>query len=134
MSNQLLRIGRLAAQTGVSPRTVDYYTALGLLTPSARTEGNFRLYPPEAAERIVMIRNLETHGFSLEDISTALRTPAADLFATLDRLDQSLKALHAAMNTVNPDTQRLLAVVAARVDGLLSAALELAAVLPPSPT
>jgi DNA-binding transcriptional MerR regulator len=133
MSNQLLRIGRLAAQTGVSPRTVDYYTALGLLTPSARTEGNFRLYPPEAAERIITIRNLETHGFSLEDISTALRAPA-DLLATLDRLDQSLKALHTAVNTVNPDTQRLLAVVAARADGLLLAALELAAVLPPSPT
>jgi MerR family copper efflux transcriptional regulator len=38
ISQALLRIGEVAAQAGVSPRTVDFYTSLGLLTPAARTE------------------------------------------------------------------------------------------------
>lgn len=133
MGNQLLRIGQLAARTGVSPRTVDYYTALGLLTPAARTEGNFRLYPPEAADRIATIRNLESHGLSLDDIATALRAPATDLPATLHELAQSLQVLHTAASTVAPDTQRLLAAITARAHSLLLAALELAAALPPPP-
>lgn len=133
MGNQLLRIGQLAARTGVSPRTVDYYTALGLLTPVARTDGNFRLYPPEAADRITTVRTLEAHGLSLDDIAAALRATATDLPATLHQLERSLEVLRTAAGTAAPDTQRLLAVVIARAHGLLLAALELAtAPQPPS--
>jgi DNA-binding transcriptional MerR regulator len=58
MTEQLLRIGELAARAGVSTRTVDFYTSLGLLSPAARTGGNFRLYAPDTVERIAIIPRL----------------------------------------------------------------------------
>jgi hypothetical protein len=42
----LIRIGELARAAGVSTRTVDYYTGLGLLEPAARTDAGYRLYHP----------------------------------------------------------------------------------------
>ena len=42
--SRLLRIGELANLAGVSTRTVDFYTGLGLIEPAERTAGNFRLY------------------------------------------------------------------------------------------
>lgn len=132
MPDQLLRIGQLAAQAGVSPRTVDYYTGLGLITPAARTEGNFRLYSPEAVDRITMIRGLEEHGLSLDDIAAALGAPV-DLPAVLDRLDQALVALRQVAEAVAPGSQQVFAAITTRAHGLLLAALELAAALPPPP-
>lgn len=127
MPDQLLRIGQLAAQAGVSPRTVDYYTGLGLLTPTARTEGNFRLYSPDAVDRITMIRGLEEYGLGLDGIAAALGAPAVDLPAALERLDQVLTALRSVVEAVTPDSQQLFAAVIARAHGMLLTALELAA-------
>jgi MerR family copper efflux transcriptional regulator len=132
--DQLLRIGRLAAQAGVSPRTIDYYTGLGLLEPAARTEGNFRLYSPDAIDRIAMIRSLEEHGLSLDEIAAALSAPAVDLRGVLERLDQSLTALRSVVDAVAPDVQQVFTAIAARAHGLLLTALELAPALQPPPS
>ena len=43
MSN-LMKIGELAKQTGLSIRTLHYYDEIGLLSPSHRTEVGYRLY------------------------------------------------------------------------------------------
>jgi DNA-binding transcriptional MerR regulator len=126
LPDQLLRIGQLAAQAGVSPRTVDYYTGLGLLTPTARTEGNFRLYSPDAVDRITMIRGLEEHGLGLDDIAAALGAPTVDLPAALERLDQALTALRSLVEAVTPEGQQLFAAVVTRAHGLLLTAVELA--------
>jgi MerR family transcriptional regulator, copper efflux regulator len=71
MGGDLLRIGEIASRAGVSRRTVDFYTGLGLLTP-LRSGGNFRLYQPGDAQRITTIRRLETHGLRLEEITRLL--------------------------------------------------------------
>ncbi|MDJ0742444.1 MAG: MerR family DNA-binding transcriptional regulator [Xenococcaceae cyanobacterium MO_167.B27] len=43
MSN-LMKIGELAKQTGISIRTLHYYDEIGLLSPSHRTSVGHRLY------------------------------------------------------------------------------------------
>jgi len=72
MSNCLLRIGELASRAGVSRRTVDFYTGLGLLAP-ARSGGNFRLYQPADVQRIAAIRRLEAQGIRLDEIVRLLK-------------------------------------------------------------
>jgi DNA-binding transcriptional MerR regulator len=89
-----MRIGELATAAGVSPRTVDYYTHLGLLTPAQRTAGGFRLYPPQAVDLIAVIRRLEDSGLRLEAIAGQLTSGRPDLAEVVSRLGQDLEALH----------------------------------------
>ncbi len=134
MVSELLRIGEVAARAGVSTRTVDFYTNLGLLTPSGRTSGNFRLYDPGTVQRIHAIRRLETHGVALDDIVRALRTPddTGLLTRILDQLNQDVHTLRATLPSADPEVHGLLAVIATRIHSLVATALEIATdLLPP---
>lgn len=68
-----LRVGDLARLTGKTSRTLHYYEELGLLTPCQRTAGGFRLYAPDAPQRVEFIDHLKDLGFSLEQIADILR-------------------------------------------------------------
>jgi MerR family copper efflux transcriptional regulator len=121
--SHLLRIGELAAQAGVSTRTVDYYTQLGLLQTAERTSGGFRLYDPAAADTIATVKQLEEHGLSLQTIATALNgTGDTDLSAKLDNLAAGLQALQEAAETA-PHTQALLTLISGRAHALIDLAL-----------
>ncbi|APE35633.1 MerR family transcriptional regulator [Nocardia mangyaensis] len=124
MTEPSIRIGELAARAEVSIRTVDYYTNLGLLTPTERTAGNYRLYAPVDAERIVLIKRLENQGISLEEIATAFTVEASEVATTLARLDDDLRTLHAAADVAPNAMQGLLAVIAGRVHTLVTIALQ----------
>ena len=134
MGEPLLRIGELADHAGVTTRTVDFYTGLGLLTPAARTTSGYRLYPADAVEAIATIRNLEQHGLGLDEIVAALRddgtTGGTDLAGLLGRLDADLAALRTAVEAAGPDAPALLAVLGARAHALIAAAIELAGAAP----
>jgi DNA-binding transcriptional MerR regulator len=95
-------IEQVAAQTGLTRRTLRYYEEVGLLPPTDRTGGNYRRYDDEDVrrlERIKMLRDLL--GFSLADIREildaedergALREAnkhESEAAAKIERLDQS---------------------------------------------
>jgi DNA-binding transcriptional MerR regulator len=67
-----LRVGDLARQTGKSVRAIHLYGEMGLLEPATRSSGGFRLYHPEAVERVRWIDLLNGLGFSLQDTRGAL--------------------------------------------------------------
>jgi DNA-binding transcriptional MerR regulator len=70
---RLLRIQEVAAETGLTPRSIRYYEELGLLAPAARSEGAYRLYDAEDLERLRFIRGLrDDAGFSLAEIGELL--------------------------------------------------------------
>jgi MerR family transcriptional regulator, copper efflux regulator len=125
MSTRLLRIGELATQSDVTTRTVDHYTRLGLLTPTGRTSGNYRLYSPSDVDRISLIRQLEAHGVSLDDIAAAMTTAATGLTQALDRISHDLAALQTALDTATSQTQGLLTVITSRIQGLINLALRI---------
>ena len=97
-------IEQVAAQTGLTKRTLRYYEEVGLLPPTGRTEGNYRRYTPEDVQRLERIKNLRNLlGFSLADIREILQaedersqlaaayrqeTEAAGKLAQLDRVDE----------------------------------------------
>jgi DNA-binding transcriptional MerR regulator len=67
-----LRIGELAAQAGINPRTLRYYETLGLLPVPARTVSGYRLYSEEAAQRLVFITKAKSLGLTLKEIHQIL--------------------------------------------------------------
>ncbi|MCY0987919.1 MerR family transcriptional regulator [Nannocystis sp. ILAH1] len=72
-----IKIGELARKTGKTPRALHLYEEMGLLVPSARTEGGFRLYGPDEVARVYWITKLQDIGFSLPQIQSLLGTVAA---------------------------------------------------------
>ncbi|MGH9460999.1 MAG: heavy metal-responsive transcriptional regulator [Vicinamibacteria bacterium] len=71
MENDSILIGELAQRAGVHRETLRYYERRGLLT-SRRTASGYRVYRPEAQERLSFIRRAQTFGFTLDEISVLL--------------------------------------------------------------
>ncbi|MFI2486896.1 MerR family transcriptional regulator [Promicromonospora kroppenstedtii] len=65
-------IGAVAERTALSLRTLRHYDEVGLLTPSGRTEGGFRLYTEADVQRLLLIRRMKPLGFSLEEMADLL--------------------------------------------------------------
>jgi MerR family transcriptional regulator, repressor of the yfmOP operon len=65
-----LRIGDVAKQTGVTPRTIRYYEEIGLLpAPDSREPGAHRTYAPSDVERLTeLIRLKNLLGVSLDGL------------------------------------------------------------------
>ncbi|KTR54006.1 MerR family transcriptional regulator [Curtobacterium oceanosedimentum] len=74
-----MHIGELADRTGLSNRTIRHYDEVGLLHPSGRTEGGFRLYTDTDLARLLIIRRMKPLGFTLEQM--------AELLAVVDALE-----------------------------------------------
>lgn len=68
-----MHIGELAEKTSLSLRTIRHYDEVGLLKPSARTEGGFRLYTHDDCARLMLIRRMKPLGFTLEEMTELLR-------------------------------------------------------------
>lgn len=72
MHRELRTIGELARDTGVPASTVRFYERRGLLSPSARSDGNYRLFAPEQVDRVRFVRAAQQAGFTLRDIAALL--------------------------------------------------------------
>ncbi|TBL81412.1 MerR family transcriptional regulator [Paenibacillus thalictri] len=69
---KLYRIGELARLSEVNPRTIDYYTKLGLIEPETRSGTNYRLYSDETLTRLKRIELLKREKYTLEEIKMSL--------------------------------------------------------------
>ncbi len=67
-----MHIGELAERTGLSLRTIRHYDEIGILTPTGRTQGGFRLYTAEDESRLLLIRRMKPLGYSLEETGQLL--------------------------------------------------------------
>nr|WP_225937709.1 MerR family transcriptional regulator [Myxococcus sp. RHSTA-1-4] len=85
-----MRIGELARRAGLTVRTLHHYDAIGLLRPSARSGGGYRLYGQADITRLHAIQSLRHLGLSLEDIGRLLAQGGATLPAILE---QQIRAL-----------------------------------------
>ncbi|HEY1135459.1 MAG TPA: MerR family transcriptional regulator [Nocardioides sp.] len=68
----VMHIGEVATRTELSLRSLRHWEEVGLLRPSGRTDGGFRLYTEEDVEKILVIRRMKPLGFSLEEMKAAL--------------------------------------------------------------
>jgi DNA-binding transcriptional MerR regulator len=93
-----IQIGEVADEVGLSLRTIRYYEEIGLVTPSGRTEGGFRLYLAGDVERLRLVKALKPVGLSLETMAELLDAadqvasrPSGGPGAASSRLDAVLK-------------------------------------------
>ncbi|MEU4745714.1 MerR family transcriptional regulator [Actinosynnema sp. NPDC023658] len=88
-----MQIGAVADRTGLSLRTIRYYEEVGLVVPSARSRGGFRLYTEPDIDRFQVIKRMKPLGFQLEEMRELLTlldglSAAKDDDKHLDRLAQ----------------------------------------------
>ncbi|MDX2921601.1 MULTISPECIES: MerR family transcriptional regulator [Streptomyces] len=79
MDGKHMQIGEVAARTELSLRTIRHYEETGLVVPSARSRGGFRLYTENDVARLMVIRRMKPLGFTLDQMR--------DLLDATDRLD-----------------------------------------------
>jgi DNA-binding transcriptional MerR regulator len=68
----MMRTGELAAAAGVNRETLRYYERRGLLSHPDRSPGGHRLYPPEAATRLRVVKAAQRLGFTLDEVADLL--------------------------------------------------------------
>lgn len=73
-SAQRLTIGKLGQLADTSANAVRFYEREGLMQP-AKTESGYRLYGPEAVERLRFIKQAQHCGFTLSEIQALLQLP-----------------------------------------------------------
>jgi DNA-binding transcriptional MerR regulator len=89
---------------GVSPRTIDFYTNLGLLEPSGRSEGGHRFYGAEAPRWVRAIKALQADGLSLEEARDVLESgaQAVDVLPRAEQLRQELRRMEREVAELRP--------------------------------
>lgn len=67
-----LKIGEAARLSAVPAKTIRYYEEIGLLPPSDRTEGGYRIYGGNDVEVLRFVKRARDLGFPLEQVAALL--------------------------------------------------------------
>jgi DNA-binding transcriptional MerR regulator len=98
-STPTLKIGQVAQQSGLSVKTIRFYTEADLLNPvMRRSPSGYRLFDPEVFNRLAFIKRSQSLGLSLRDIHDLLAVHDQGTLpcgAIKDRLQQKLNDIHA---------------------------------------
>jgi DNA-binding transcriptional MerR regulator len=150
LRNGVLRSGELARRVGVSTDTLRHYERKGLLAPY-RSPNGYRDYPPDAEERVHLIRRALAVGFTLDELAAifaarrrgavpcrqvralaaakvaAIEAQIRDLSALRDELDAIVEAWDARLAATAPgEPARLLESLAATPVSAAGSSLALA--------
>jgi MerR family transcriptional regulator, copper efflux regulator len=67
-----MKIGELAANSGVTTKTIRFWEEAGVLPSPARTSSGYRDYEPAIVERLTFVRHAQSAGLSLDQIRRVL--------------------------------------------------------------
>lgn len=98
-----MKIGELAARSGLPIKTLRFYEDRGLLPAVGRSPGGYRLFCESSLQRLAFIRRLKALGLSLEEVAECLaahdagRLPCSDVHRLLEqqisRVDRRMEEL-----------------------------------------
>ncbi|PZD95958.1 transcriptional regulator [Paenibacillus sambharensis] len=114
---KLYRIGELAKKAELSPRTIDFYTKLGLITPAKRSDNNYRLYGDGTLERLARIEQMKKEKYTLDEIKALLdqwgkvseeqvNRKLTDLEIRLTQLQREVQELEPVIDRLKPQQAR----------------------------
>ncbi|MGY8704491.1 MerR family transcriptional regulator [Bradyrhizobium sp. 18BD] len=118
-----MRIGELAARSGLTASRIRFYEASGLIRSVERGANNYREFTPDAVLLLEIITSAQGAGFSLDEIHRlmppkfdawrhdelvgALKGKVAEIEALRERLGESLERLHAIIETIETKPEGL---------------------------
>ena len=99
-----LKIGEVASRSGLTVKTIRFYCDQGLIRPSGRSEGGYRLFGAEVFTELALIRTLKGMEIALQDVQGILESRRSGLCtctalqsrirAKAGEIGQKIEALH----------------------------------------
>ena len=110
-----MKIGELAAATGLAPSAIRFYEQSGLLPAAQRSANGYRTYSVEAVERLRYIQLAQALGFTLDTLRAGIVNRGAQSKdemqdEMLQRLDARLVEVEHMLATLRAQRKDLLAV------------------------
>lgn len=118
-AKELQKIGAVAARSGVSVKTIRFYCDQGLLRPSGRSQGRYRLFDGSVDSELALIRTLRGLDIPLPTITAVLEARRsgvcscyslqATILSKAGEIEQriaDLKSLHAELKGLLSTWQR----------------------------
>jgi DNA-binding transcriptional MerR regulator len=105
------RIGQLAEELNLNPRTIRYYERVGLLPKPERTPAGYRLYGERDRQRLAFILKAKQIGLSLDEIREVLSLRdqgSKPCEHVLSLVDQKLAAIEEQLHTLSEMRSELL--------------------------
>lgn len=104
--SSLQRIGEVARRSGLTVKTIRFYSDQGLIEPRSRSEGGYRLYGEEVHDELALIRTLRALDISLAETAELLRARRSGL-CTCSSLQGTIRRRMAAIQHTISDLERL---------------------------
>jgi DNA-binding transcriptional MerR regulator len=110
--NPLLKIGDVAAETGLTVDAIRFYEREHLLRTAARSSGRFRLFSKSDVDDLAFIRNAQKLGFSLQEVRElmvlkgALRPDCKQVEQLLEHKISAVREKITALRSLERDLQR----------------------------
>jgi MerR family transcriptional regulator, copper efflux regulator len=90
-----LQIGEVAELVKLSLRTLRHWDDAGVVTPSGRSAGGFRLYTTDDVDRLIFARSLKPLNFSLEEMRAVIELRTLARQGELDEAGRDRLAMYA---------------------------------------
>ncbi len=107
------RIGAVARELGINPKTIRYYEAIDLIPPAQRTPQGYRIYTQAEIDRLAFILRARALDFSLDDIREILafrergEAPCLHVAGLVAQRITEIEAKIAALQQLRDDLQHL---------------------------
>ncbi|QLY28704.1 MerR family transcriptional regulator [Nocardia huaxiensis] len=111
-----LTVGAVAARVGVTVRALHHWDSIGLVSPSERSEGGYRLYTMGDLARIHRVLIYRESGVPLGEIGALLDAPAAEATASLVQQRDRVRERVAQLRRMEDALDRM---IDARENGIL---------------
>jgi len=108
-TGRAMHIGQVAARTELSLRSLRHWDEVGLVRPSGRSDGGFRLYTEHDVQRILLVRRMKPLGFTLEQMSDVLADieTLRDADARSDQVEEARNRLTATESEAQERREKL---------------------------
>lgn len=108
-----MKIGELAARTGLAPSAIRFYESSGLLPPAGRGSNGYRVYDEDTLQRLLAIQLAQRLGFSLETLRGVMRhregMPHELILQSLDQRLAEIDEMQQRLAAQRAETEALIA-------------------------
>jgi DNA-binding transcriptional MerR regulator len=105
-----MKIGELSQRTATPTKTIRYYEEIGVLPVPDRATNGYREYTEDAVDRLTFVREAQTTGLTLTEISSILDLRSqgeATCHHVIDLLERHLTAIDRHIETLRQTRRKL---------------------------